>query len=206
MNSPRPFKIGITGGIGSGKSTVCRVFELLGVPIYYADIRGKYLMRYNSLLVKDIKQHFGKESYQSDGSLNREYLAENVFSSPERLALLNSLVHPAVAEDFKTWCQHHLEHSFVIKEAALIFETGGHEQLDATLVIMAAKEVRIQRVFMRDKVRTLSQIEDIISHQVSDELRKEKGDYFIQNSGEQLLLPQIMLIYKKLIERFEKTT
>lgn len=198
----KPARIGITGGIGSGKSTVCRVFELLNVPIYYADTRGKHLLSNDTSLIQKVKDHFGKESYFSDGTLNRGYLAENVFSDPKQLKILNSLVHPAVATDFKDWCDHYKDKPFVMKEAALIFETEGHLQLEGTIVVMASKAIRMQRVLMRDTQRERSQIEEIMGQQVNDGLRKELGDFFIENDGDQLLIPQILKVHERLVQRF----
>lgn len=197
-----PAKIGITGGIGSGKSTVCRIFELLNVPVYYADDRGKHLLSNDASLIHKVKNYFGEKSYFSDGSLNRGYLAENVFSNPEQLKILNSIVHPAVAKDFKNWCNHYKKQAFVMKEAALIFETEAHLQLEGTIVVMTSKTIRMQRILMRDTQRTRSQIEEIIHQQVNDSVRKELGDYFIENNGDQLLIPQILKVHQKLIQRF----
>lgn len=202
----KPARIGITGGIGSGKSTVCHVLEFLGLPIYNADTRGKFLLGHSKTLIEEVKKHFGTASYYPDGTLNRNFLAEHVFSKPNELKVLNALVHPAVAKDFENWCLSHANDSLVIKEAALIFETQGEKNLDAVVVVMASKSIRLQRVLMRDDQRNQKQIEDIMNQQVSDELRRKQGDYFIQNDEEQLLIPQILKIYEKLFERFKEVS
>lgn len=127
----RPLTVGVTGGIGAGKTLVTKLFSILNVPIYYADGRAKELM--NSQLVEAITKNFGSESYV-DGKLNRAYLASTVFSNKVELQKLNSIVHPAVALDFENWIKKHSSKSYVIKEAALLVETSSYKQLDKLIV------------------------------------------------------------------------
>lgn len=196
MNSPK--LIGITGGIGSGKSTVCSIFEVLGVPVYYADDRGKFLLTNDQEIVKKVKTAFGESSYTDDGELNRSYLSELVFSNPEQLEKLNGLVHPAVGVDFKKWVKVNNKHPYILKEAALLFETSSYETLDKIICVFAPKKVRIERVLLRDTQRSLEQVERIIGQQTNDETRRKLSTYKIQNDTKSLLIPQVMKIHEAL--------
>tara|TARA_R110001592_G_scaffold343906_1_gene634785 strand:+ start:4746 stop:5363 length:618 start_codon:yes stop_codon:yes gene_type:complete len=189
--------VGITGGIGSGKTTVCKIFIALGVPIYYADDRGKYLLSNDESLKGQVKDIFGAESYLSDGMLNRDFLANKVFTDKVELEKLNGLVHPAVAKDYLIWAAQQ-KGSILIKEAALFIENGTYKSLDKLICIIAPENVRVNRVLMRDMQRSRSQVLDIISHQVDDQQRKELSDYLIDNSGSKLLIPQVLTVYKTL--------
>lgn len=198
MNNPR--LIGITGGIGSGKSTVCKIFDVLGVPIYYADNRGKQLLVENEVLVEQVKSEFGEQSYTSDGNLNRSYLADIVFSKPVKLEKLNSLVHPAVAQDFKTWLESKGDYPYVLKEAALLFETTSYKSLNEVICVYASKKTRIDRVLLRDLQRTLEQVEQIMDQQTSDGVRKKLSAYAIQNDSDSLLIPQVMKVHRAILK------
>ncbi|GAB5528524.1 MAG: hypothetical protein Roseis3KO_03010 [Roseivirga sp.] len=149
----KPLLVGLTGGIGSGKTTVSKVFLSLGVPVYYADDRGKWLMLHDEQLRAQVIQHFGAESYQGQ-ELNRAYLAQRVFSDDDELQKLNALVHPAVGRDFAAWVSTHQNHPYLIKEAALIFEGGSYKQLDRVINVSATREMRLQRVLLRDLQRS----------------------------------------------------
>ncbi|MFC3416795.1 dephospho-CoA kinase [Algoriphagus hitonicola] len=195
MNKPK--RVGITGGIGSGKSTVARIFEILGIPIYSADDRAKFLMNDNQALKEKIQKNFGAESYTEQGTINREFLAKTVFSDPEKVKLINSIVHPAVGEDFENWANQQ-NSPYVLKEAALIFETGGEEKLDAVITISSPLKVRVNRILMRDAHRTLEQINQIIDQQLPDEVKNEKADFVIKNKDNALLIPQVLDIHQKL--------
>jgi len=196
----KPKSIGITGGIGSGKSTVCRIFESLGVPIYYADDRGKYLLKNNQDLVQSVKSIFGEESYLADGEVNRSYLAEVVFSQPSELEKLNALVHPTVAKDFEQWVKEHAGQSYVLKEAALLFETESYKSLDDVICVFAPKNVRLARVLLRDIQRTSQQVRQIMEQQTSDQVRRELATYSIQNDSRSLLIPQVLKIHKQILK------
>lgn len=190
--------VGITGGIGSGKSTVSKFFEILGIPVYYADDCAKFLMVRNANLVASIKDAFGEQSYL-DGQLNRDYLAKEVFSNQDQLNVLNGLVHPAVAEDFGKWAQEFSSHPYVLKEAALLFESGSHMQLDKTICVFAKKSTRLERVLMRDAQRSLDEIENIMDKQTSDGERKRLADFNVNNDGDQLLIPQVLKIHEQIL-------
>ena len=195
-----PFLVGITGGIGSGKSLVCKAFSHLGVPIYEADTRARKLMEENLELVKSIKNSFGEECYLSDGKLNREFLANKVFNDESALQQLNELVHPKVGADFKQWTALHSDAEYVIKEAALIIESGAYKSMDKLLVIKASKKIRIERVLLRDPFRSKSEIEAIVDKQLSDTEFGQYADYSINNNEEQLLLPRIIKLHDTFLQ------
>jgi dephospho-CoA kinase len=199
METNFPLLVGLTGGIGSGKSTVAKVFEILGVPVYYADDRAKWLMSNNQDLKSQISKEFGIQSYL-EGNLNRSYLAETVFSDPEKVAKINSLVHPVVALDFKEWASIQ-KSPYVLKEAALIFETEGHKQLDAVINVSSPLRIRISRILMRDPHRSEEQINHIIDQQMPDEAKNELADFVIKNVDNKLLIPQVLKIHEQLIAR-----
>lgn len=191
-------QIGVTGGIGSGKSLVCHIFALLGVPVYDADSRAKTLMTTDGILVSQIKKEFGVLSFRSDGSLNREYLAEHVFSHPDKLALLNSLVHPRVGEDYSRWVMEQ-PGCYVLKEAALLFEAKSNQALDKIIVVSAPEELRIKRVLQRDKHRTEQQVRNIIRNQLREEEKLKLADYIIRNDESTPLIPQVLGLHEQFL-------
>jgi dephospho-CoA kinase len=195
----KPFIVGITGGIGSGKSTVCRIFENSGLPVYYADDRGKLLLTADNQLKTEVIDVFGQEGYLSTGELNRTYLADRVFKLESELQKLNSLVHPAVARDFERWVDNS-NSKIVLKEAALLIENKSYKSLDYLISVLAPEKLRIERVLMRDTHRNKKQILDIISKQVDDGLRKSSSDLVINNDGKSLLLPQVLNAVEKIQE------
>jgi dephospho-CoA kinase len=194
-----PLQIGITGGIGSGKSVVCRIFQTLGVPVYDADSRAKFLMTSDGILVSAIKKEFGSLSFSDDGTLNRMYLAETVFGDPERLEKLNALVHPAVARDYAEWVRIKKGVKYVIKEAALLFETGSYEHLDYTGLVVAPEELRINRIRKRDPQRTMDHIRQIMARQMPESEARKKADFVIVNDDAQPLLPQVLQLHHRWI-------
>ncbi|RMF24535.1 MAG: dephospho-CoA kinase [Bacteroidetes bacterium] len=202
---PGPLKVGITGGIGSGKTTVCRIFELLGVPVYYADERAKWLMTHDPELRHRIRERFGTEAYLPDGTLNRAFLAKQVFHDPEKLRGLNALVHPAVHADAARW---HLEQSrkgasYTLREAALLFESGSYRHLDRMIVVTAPEELRIRRVMQRDGV-SREAVRARMRHQWPEAEKAARADFLIQNDGEHLLLPQVLRVHRDLLNLAHK--
>lgn len=188
-----PFQVGITGGIGSGKSTVAKVFSALGVPVYDADSRAKFLMSTDLMLIDQIKREFGEAAY-ADGQLNRKYLAAQVFGNPEQLKKLNGFVHPRVAEDYSTWVKSHANKKYVLKEAALLFETGSAAQLDAVIVVTAREDVRVKRVMQRDG-RTEEEVMKIIREQWPQEKLLSQAQYEVKNDETIAVVPQVMSLH-----------
>jgi dephospho-CoA kinase len=199
MTKTRPLWIGITGGIGSGKSTVCRIFQLLGIPIYSADERAKWLMAHDPDLRADISQAFGSDSYLLDGTVNRTYLSEVVFSNPEKVQQINGLVHPAVGRDFKRWAQGQ-DTPYLLKEAALLFETRAYKELDKVINVSSPLKIRVARILIRDPHRDEAQVNQIINQQLPDEEKNSLADYVIKNTDNKLLIPQVLAIHKKICE------
>ena len=192
-------KIGITGGIGAGKSLICEVFQLLGIPNYPADYRAKWLQSNDPELKAKITHQFGEEAYFENGDLNRDYLSKEVFGDDEKLKLLNSLVHPAVGKDFEKWCIQHSDKPYILKEAALLFETGSYKQLDATINVHANQELRLKRTLERDPQRTKESVLAIMKKQFSDEKRMELADYVIYNDESRSVIRQVMEMHKELV-------
>jgi dephospho-CoA kinase len=194
-------QVGVTGGIGSGKSLVCRIFAALGVPVYDADSRAKVLMTTDGILVEQIKKEFGNLSFGAEGSLNRTYLAAEVFSRPERLETLNRLVHPRVAEDYQRWASGQQHAPYVIREAALMYEAGASQTVDRMIVVTAPESLRIQRVLHRDRHRTEQDVRNIISRQWPEEEKVKRADFLINNDETQLVIPQVLALHEKFCQR-----
>ena len=194
----KPLLVGVTGGIGVGKSTICRILETLNIPVYYADDRAKAIITEDEQLRSLIIDLFGPYSYKGP-QLNRLYLAEKVFNNEQELMKMNAVVHPAVARDFESFVQTHYDKPILVKEAALLFETGSYQQLCKNIVVLAKKDERIQRVLLRDTQRARDQVEAIIAKQTSDHQRKKLADYVIHNDGDQLLIPQVLNIHQQLV-------
>lgn len=189
-------KIGITGGIGSGKSTVCKVFETLGIPVYYADDEAKRLMQEDEDLIAAIKDHFGKQAYDESGKLNRTYLASVVFNDPDELNMLNSLVHPVTIRDAEQWALRQTS-PYVLKEAALMFESESFHHLDEVIGVSAPVSLRIQRIMHRDNV-SRDEVLKRINNQMDEEVKMRLCDYIIYNDEQQAIIPQVMKIHEEL--------
>jgi dephospho-CoA kinase len=192
-------RIGITGGMGVGKSTICKIFAQLGVPVYDADSRAKWLMSNDADLKEAIKDSFGWDAYTREQELNRSYLAKVVFNNQEKLETLNNLVHPAVKSDYEKWTIEMREHPYSIKEAALLFESDSYKSLHKVIVVTCPIEMRIERIMKRDHVKR----EDIlkrIQNQMTDKERLQKADYVIYNDGRKSLIEQSLAIHRKVLE------
>ncbi len=187
----------ITGNIGSGKTTVCRIFERLGVPVYYADAAAKRLMLEDEDLRNGLVSAFGAATYLPDGTLNRSWLAERAFSNDEALAQLNALVHPAVHRDAEQWKQRHAAHSYTLYEAAIVFEIGGQDRFDAVVVVAAPEAVRQARVIARDQT-TPEAFAARAAKQWPDEKKEAAANHIIKNDGQRLLLPQVLRLHRQL--------
>lgn len=170
--------IGLTGGIGSGKSTVARYFEELGVPVYVADTEAKRIMD-EPETIREVKQIF-EDDVLLDGKLDRKKIASIVFNNPDKLKKLNQIIHPKVKKDFKDWLEKHKNYSFIIKEVAILFETGTENDFDAIILVTAPEKTRIERVMKRDKL-TESEVLERIKNQLPDEEKIKKSHYIIEN-------------------------
>jgi dephospho-CoA kinase len=190
-------RIGITGGIGSGKSIASRLFLALGVPTYDADSRARWLMENGVELRQQLSAAFGPSTYDAAGRLNRPLLAGTVFNNSALLAQLNSLVHPHVGTDFESWAtaQAVAGHPYVLKEAALLFEAGSYKQLDRIITVYAPLPVREARVLRRDPHRTLADVQAIMAKQLSEEEKMQRADYVLTNDDVQPLLPQVLALH-----------
>ncbi|HEX7902549.1 MAG TPA: dephospho-CoA kinase [Chitinophagaceae bacterium] len=190
-------KVGLTGGIGSGKSTVAKIFEVLGIPVYYADAETKRLMNENEQLKAAIIKNFGSESFK-DGKLNRSYIASIVFNNTEKLDLLNSLTHPVTIQHANEWMKQQTT-PYVLKEAALIFESGADKELDLVIGVYSPKPLRIKRVMERDGLSS-DEVIKRINQQMNEEKKMERCDFVIQNNEQQLLIPQVLSLHDQLLK------
>ena len=197
-------KAGITGGIGSGKTTVCKIFEVLGVPVYYADDRAKELITTDETLIKKIKKLLGEDVYDSQNNINKKRIAAVVFNFPEVLEQYNAIVHPAVFEDAEKWMRRHQQFDYILEEAALLFETGTYQKLDTIICVTAPLEVRIERIKKRDGL-TEEEILSRISNQMPEEEKIALSDYVIYNDGSTPLIRQVLRIHEKLTEKANKS-
>jgi len=195
-------KIGLTGGIGSGKTTVARIFEVLGIPVYYADQAAKDLMNQDPELKQQILDTFGPQSYR-DGKIDRAFLAAQVFGDPEKLALLNALVHPATLRDADNWMKRQTT-PYAVKEAALIFEAGMEKYFDYVIGVSAPESLRLERAMQRDQ----SSSENIVQRmqqQMDEDEKIARCDWVVVNDGKQAILPQVMRIHQLLLSKIQNT-
>ena len=189
-------RIGITGGIGSGKSVVARVFAALSVPVYDSDSRAKHVMAHDLVLRAQLQEAFGAEAYDAAGQLNRPYLAKVAFTDAAQLARLNALVHPRVGEDFATWsaAQAAAGQPYILKEAALLYESGAYKGLDAIITVFAPAEVRAARVLRRDSHRSAADVQAIMNKQLSEDEKLARAEHVVYNDDSQLVLPQVLAL------------
>lgn len=190
QNKGEPVKVGVTGGIGAGKSIICRIFSKFSIPVYNADERAHYLMNNDPAIISEIKKIFSDQSYQ-EGKLDRKYIAGMVFNNDARLTALNEIIHPAVKVDFENWVNDKTGAGVIIKEAALLYETGTYRDLDRTILVYCPLEIRIKRTLLRDPHRTRADIERIVEKQMSDNEKKKLADFLIINDDMQPVMPQV---------------
>ncbi len=196
-------KIGITGGIGSGKSTVCNILRNLGVPVFTSDDAARKILNEEEEVKKEVIKAFGRDTYNSEGKLDRERMASIVFNDPKALGLLNTIVHPKVNEAFEEWAQENEKSPYVVKEAAILLETGAYHDLDKVVSVFAAKEDRIRRVMKRDNTDEES-VKKRMRFQYSDEERNELADFIIMNEEGVDLLPKVMELHEILLNEKKK--
>jgi len=190
-------KIGLTGGIGSGKTTVAKIFQLLNVPVYYADEATKLLYHTDATLMASVKKHFGEDVYTA-GKLNRSKLAAIVFSDPEKLTLLNKLAHPPTIKDAQDWMIKQTA-PYIIKEAALLFESGSNKGLDYIIGVRSSLELRIKRTMERDGI-TKDEVIKRMQRQMNEESKMKKCDFIIENNEQELVIPQVISLHEKFIK------
>jgi dephospho-CoA kinase len=190
-----PKTIGITGGIGSGKSMVAKVLQLMGYPVYSSDQRAKEIMQEDQLLIAGLKELFGEEAYL-DSNLNRPYIAAQIFKDSSKRTAMNNLVHPAVRKDFQNWVSRQ-KSPLLFQESALLFETGNYRSFDAVILVSAPEKVRMERVKERDQL-TDDQVQSRFNAQMSEEEKMKLTDLVIHNDGNQLLVPQILGLLQRI--------
>lgn len=191
-------RIGLTGNIGTGKSTVARIFEILGVPVYHADKQAKVILASEAVTHEIVKQ-FGSQVLNSFQQIDRKVLASIVFNNREKLSLLNNLIHPLVEEDFETWCEQYADQKYIIQEAAILFESGFNRLFDATILVTAPEELCISRVIARDGI-TREMVIGRIENQWPQEKKLQLADYELKNDEVSLVIPQVLSIHQTILE------
>ncbi|MEJ2879893.1 dephospho-CoA kinase [Pedobacter sp. GR22-6] len=188
-------KIGITGGIGSGKTTVCKIFETLGIPVFYADTAAKNIMMSDTMLIEGVREAFGRDSYFDDGRLNNKHIASIVFNNESELSRLNALVHPAVFRAYDAWtAQLPIGTSYALKEAALLFESGSYQTSDKNILVTAPLELKLARVMRRDSV-SADQVRARMDKQFTDEQKQKMADYLVSNNEINSLIDQVLKLH-----------
>lgn len=195
-------KIGITGGIGSGKTTVCRVFEILGIPVYYADDESKKILDNDSFVKAAILELFGNKILDEKGTIDRKKLAAFVFSQKEALEKLNTIIHPAVRLHFESWMKKQ-NAPYILKEAAILFESGAYKQVDKVILVTAPLELKLKRTMSRDNV-SREEVLQRMHNQMSDGEKTKRSQYIINNDEQTLLILQVLRIHEDLKIFFDK--
>lgn len=195
MSRSTPIQVGVTGGIGSGKSIVCRIIRCLDVPVYNADERARWLTTHDPEIKQEIVALLGSDAYLADGTYNRTYVASRVFTDETLLNKLNQIVHPRVHRDTAQWLSRHGNAPYVIREAALMNRAGDNNTLDYVVVVTAPLDLRIARIKSRDS-RTEAEIRVIVERQISDEARLNLADFVVENDMQSRLIPQVLRLHK----------
>ena len=191
-------KVGLTGGIGSGKTLVSKVFELLGVPIYNSDIEAKKLYMFDIEVKKQIINYFGSDVYFENGNLNKKFLSEIIFNNSEALKKINSIIHPEVKKHFNIWVKNQ-NSPYIIKEAAILYESGAYKSLDKIIVVTAPEIIRIERVVKRDNVKEKS-VKERMKNQINQNEILKISDFEIINDGKKMILNQVLKIHKQFLK------
>jgi dephospho-CoA kinase len=191
--------VGLTGGIGSGKTYIAQKFQTLGIPIYNSDTRARELMMLDNELIENLKNLFGPGVY-SNQKLNKAFIAEQIFKDQQLLQKMNQLVHPKVQNDFELWCKQHTAAPFVIKEAAILIESGAYKQCNYIIVILAPKTLRMERVMNRDNM-SHEQFVNILNNQLSDKERLEFANFTIRNDGTEELDQKVYELYQQIVSK-----
>jgi len=193
----QPIQIGITGGIGSGKTTVCRVFACLGIPVYYADDRARWLSENHPVIRREIIALLGEPAYSPDGKYNRTFVASRVFGNDTLLNELNRIIHPRVRKDAESWVAAQKDSRYILREAAIMGKAGVQNQLDFVIVVQAPEALRIRRTLKRDPHRSREEVLAIIKSQVPDEERLKIADFVVQNDDISPVIPQVLALHRR---------
>jgi dephospho-CoA kinase len=193
------YQVGVTGGIGSGKTLVCSILEVLGIPVYYADLEARKLMNSDPALKEGITDLFGNDAF-TEGKLDRKFIGSKVFGHPEMLKSLNNLVHPAVRKDYRRWVSGRTGVPYVVEEAAILFESGAQQFLDMSVLVYAPRELRVGRVIARDGVER-EEVLRRISHQMDEKEKRDLADEVIINDNRRMLVPQVVALHEKIVNR-----
>ena len=202
MTKKIPFLVGVTGGVGAGKSLICKILNTIGVPVYSSDGRAKELMNNNEDLKKKIINNFGIESYK-DNKIDNQFLSDKIFENTSYRLKINSLVHPFVKEDFHFWIKKNSNSNYLVKESALIIESESYKDLDFLIYVSAEKNIRIKRVLERDPGRNEGDINKIIKTQIDDKKAMDFCDEVIDNNEKNLLLPKVLNIHEKILKKYD---
>lgn len=193
----KPYQVGLTGGIGAGKTLVGKVFATLGVPVFNADLSGRYILDKDSEVQKEVTALLGEEAYR-DGQANRPYIASKVFGNDSLREALNNIIHPAVGRDYQNWLNDHADKPYVLKESAITFETGIYKQMDANVLVSAPEYIRLKRALSRDAVAE-ADIRKRMKAQWTDEEKRALSTFEIRNNEDEAILPQILDIHQQII-------
>ena len=190
-------KVGLTGGIGSGKSTVAKIFETFSIPVFYADQEAKWLLDNDIEIKNQLTQLFGEDVYSEKG-IDRKKLADIIFTNQNAISRVNGIIHPAVANRFEKWSLDQMESAYVLQEAAILFETGGYKRMDKNILVTAPEKLRIARIIQRDGT-TEDEIKERMAYQWDESHKMPLADFVILNDGQQMLLPQIRKVHEDLL-------
>ena len=188
-------KVGITGGIGAGKTLVSKIFSLLGIPVYDADTRAKWISNFHPEVKKEIIDFFGEDSYK-DNQFNSRFIVSKIINDKTKTEKLNSIIHPRVGTDFIEWTEQHKAFPYVLKEAALMFESDSYKSLDKIIVVTAPLTLKIKRILTRDPQRTEAEILGIMDKQMSEEEKLKRADFILYNDDKQMVIPQVVALDK----------
>lgn len=190
--------VGLSGGIGSGKSTIAKMFNILNIPVYNSDERAKYLMKSNNFIIESLKKEFGENVYLKNGEINKPFLSKMVFNNIKTREIINTIVHPIVKTDFDSWTKFQDKADYLIQESALLFEKDLYKRYDYTITVSCPSEIRAHRICNRDNC-TFVEAEKKINAQVSDEKRIFLADFEIVNDNNKLIIPQVIDIHNKIL-------
>lgn len=192
-------RVGLTGNMGSGKTTVCKVFEILGAPVFYADTEAKKLFS-SPEIQQQVEKLFGREVFANDGTINTKALGAQVFTNAPLLKKLNAIIHPAVYDKFEQWASKQQNSPYIIQEAAILFETGSYQKFHYNILVYAPENLLVERVIKRDQL-SREQVLDRLSHQMDQEAKKVLADWIVVNDDTTMVIPQVLAIHKDLTNR-----